>query len=109
MFYGCDRYPACDYVVWDKPTSETCKTCGAFLLEHRYKDGRKLLYCSNEQCKSRENHPIQEILRRRAARMQADKAKEELVPVESVSQMKESQTVKKMRSTRRTKPKEAKA
>lgn len=100
MFYGCDHYPACDYVVWDKPTTETCKTCGAFLLEHRYKDGRKLLYCSNEQCKSRENHPIQEVLRRRAARMQADKEKEELVPTESVPSKK---------STRRTKPKEAKA
>ncbi|MEO6444071.1 MAG: type I DNA topoisomerase [Gemmatimonadaceae bacterium] len=27
-FYGCENYPACDFVVWDKPMLETCPECG---------------------------------------------------------------------------------
>ena len=26
-FYGCATYPACDFVVWDKPVAETCPEC----------------------------------------------------------------------------------
>lgn len=27
IFYGCDRYPACDYVSWDKPIARPCPKC----------------------------------------------------------------------------------
>lgn len=27
-FYGCENYPNCDFVVWDKPVAETCPECG---------------------------------------------------------------------------------
>ena len=71
MFYGCEKYPECDYMTWDQPQQETCKECGAFLLKHHYKNGRALLYCSNDNCKSRINHPINKELakmRERAAK-----------------------------------------
>ncbi|MCS7001980.1 MAG: DNA topoisomerase, partial [Dehalococcoidia bacterium] len=28
VFYGCERYPACDFTTWDRPTPEPCPTCG---------------------------------------------------------------------------------
>ncbi|GHS88488.1 DNA topoisomerase 1 [Synergistales bacterium] len=30
-FYGCSRYPDCDYVSWNRPTDEKCPNCGAAL------------------------------------------------------------------------------
>ncbi|MFC5532443.1 type I DNA topoisomerase [Cohnella yongneupensis] len=37
MFYGCDQYPACDYVSWDKPIAKPCPECGAMMVEKRVK------------------------------------------------------------------------
>ena len=28
-FYGCNRYPECDFVAWGKPIDEKCPECGA--------------------------------------------------------------------------------
>jgi DNA topoisomerase-1 len=30
-FFGCSRYPDCDYVAWNQPTNEKCPDCGAGL------------------------------------------------------------------------------
>lgn len=27
-FFGCERYPECDFVSWDAPTGQRCETCG---------------------------------------------------------------------------------
>jgi DNA topoisomerase-1 len=27
-FYGCNRYPACDWISWARPLPEPCETCG---------------------------------------------------------------------------------
>ncbi|EJU30884.1 type I DNA topoisomerase [Selenomonas sp. CM52] len=75
-FYGCENYPACDYVTWDQPLTEKCPECGAFMLRHRYKNGRILPYCSNEECKTRIDHPINKEIERSRARLEAKKAKE---------------------------------
>ena len=69
-FFGCDRYPACDYTTWDEPQKETCKTCGAFMQKHRYRTGRAILYCSNEACSSRIGSPIEKELARQKKRAQ---------------------------------------
>ena len=74
-FYGCENYPACDYVTWDAPQKETCEKCGSFLLKHRYKNGRALLYCSNDSCETREGHPINKELEKARARAEAKAAK----------------------------------
>ena len=77
-FFGCDRYPECDYTTWDEPQKETCKTCGAFMQKHRYRTGRAILYCSNEACPSRIGSPIEKELARQKKRAQEalEKAKE---------------------------------
>jgi DNA topoisomerase-1 len=31
-FYGCNRYPECDFVSWNKPTGENCPECGSYLV-----------------------------------------------------------------------------
>ncbi|MDF2670513.1 MAG: topoisomerase, partial [Paenibacillus sp.] len=28
VFYGCDQYPGCDFVSWDKPVEKPCPECG---------------------------------------------------------------------------------
>ena len=59
VFYGCENYPKCDYVSWDMPLTTNCKECGSFLFRHRFKNGRTILYCSNDECKTRkEDTPI---------------------------------------------------
>lgn len=59
VFYGCENYPQCDYVSWDMPLTTVCKECGSFLFRHRFKNGRTILYCSNDDCKTRkEDTPI---------------------------------------------------
>lgn len=35
LFYGCSRYPECDFSAWDKPTGKTCPSCGGILVEKR--------------------------------------------------------------------------
>lgn len=42
IFYGCDTYPACDYVSWDKPTNKPCPNCDSMLVEKRNRSGVKL-------------------------------------------------------------------
>ncbi|MCO5228773.1 MAG: type I DNA topoisomerase [Thermomicrobiales bacterium] len=32
-FYGCERYPDCDFVSWNKPVKEPCPNCGGVLGE----------------------------------------------------------------------------
>jgi len=33
VFYGCERYPACDFVSWNKPVVQPCPRCGSFMVE----------------------------------------------------------------------------
>ena len=28
IFYSCERYPKCDYAIWNKPLAEPCPDCG---------------------------------------------------------------------------------
>jgi len=35
LFYGCDQYPACDYVSWDKPVAKPCPDCNGLMVEKR--------------------------------------------------------------------------
>ena len=50
-FYGCSRYPDCNFVTWAKPVAEKCPDCGSpYLLEKWLKDGGTL-QCPNQECK----------------------------------------------------------
>ncbi|PAE90173.1 type I DNA topoisomerase [Shouchella clausii] len=39
IFYGCDRYPDCEFVSWDKPISRPCPKCQGLLVEKKSKKG----------------------------------------------------------------------
>jgi len=39
IFYGCDRYPSCDFVSWDKPLERPCPKCNNVLVEKKLKKG----------------------------------------------------------------------
>ncbi len=45
VYYGCESNPECDFMSWQKPSTQKCPKCGAYMVEK----GSKLL-CSNEQC-----------------------------------------------------------
>ncbi|MBE2919499.1 type I DNA topoisomerase [Anoxybacillus flavithermus] len=51
MFYGCDRFPTCDFVSWDKPISRPCPKCGGMLVE---KKGKKSVHIQCTQCEYNE-------------------------------------------------------
>ncbi|MBC8838255.1 topoisomerase DNA-binding C4 zinc finger domain-containing protein, partial [Escherichia coli] len=47
IFYGCDRYPDCDYVSWDKPVERACPKCEKrALVEKKLKKGVQV-QCAN--------------------------------------------------------------
>lgn len=37
IFYGCNRYPDCDFVSWDKPVPRPCPRCGNLMVEKKAK------------------------------------------------------------------------
>jgi len=45
VFYGCNKYPDCDFALWDKPTGDKCEKCGSMLVEKK-----KEAKCSNKEC-----------------------------------------------------------
>lgn len=45
LYYGCEANPECEFMSWQKPSTQKCPKCGAYMVEK----GNKLL-CSNEQC-----------------------------------------------------------
>ncbi|WP_088105082.1 type I DNA topoisomerase [Halalkalibacter urbisdiaboli] len=38
-FFGCNRYPDCEFVSWDKPISRPCPKCESLLVEKKTKKG----------------------------------------------------------------------
>lgn len=36
IFYGCDRYPECEFTSWDKPIGRDCPKSGHFLVEKKF-------------------------------------------------------------------------
>lgn len=49
-FFGCERYPDCDFVSWDEPTKEPCPKCGSMMVFKGGKAGREMR-CTNAECK----------------------------------------------------------
>lgn len=45
-FYGCDRFPDCDFVSWDKPIARPCPKCDSLLVEKKKKKGTQI-QCTN--------------------------------------------------------------
>ncbi len=45
VFFGCSRYPECDFATWQEPTGNACSQCASPLV--KIKDGIK---CSSKSC-----------------------------------------------------------
>lgn len=51
IFYGCDRYPECEFVSWDKPIGRDCPKCEHFLVQKKVRGGMqvKCSHCDYEE------------------------------------------------------------
>ena len=45
VYYGCDKFPTCNFMTWDEPVPDKCPQCGATLFK---KKGQ--LYCAKDGC-----------------------------------------------------------
>jgi len=51
VFYGCSRFPKCNFATWDKPVDKKCPNCGAEpMVEKETKKDGKILKCLNPEC-----------------------------------------------------------
>lgn len=69
-FFGCSRYPECDFVTWDQPSKVKCPECGDLMVEKKGAGNNVTLRCINEKC-SRKPAPKE----KKARKKQLDKEK----------------------------------
>jgi len=58
-FFGCNRYPECDFVAWGKPIPEKCPDCGSSYLIEKYLKTGAVAQCPNSECKYK--HPLEVV------------------------------------------------
>jgi DNA topoisomerase-1 len=57
IFFGCSRYPQCQFATWDEPVPRPCPECGRnFLLHKKLFQGKAHLYCSDNDCTYKEEN-----------------------------------------------------
>jgi DNA topoisomerase-1 len=56
-FYGCNRYPECDFVAWGKPLPEKCPECGGSYLIEKFLKAGAFAQCPNAECKYKKALP----------------------------------------------------
>jgi DNA topoisomerase-1 len=50
-FYGCSRFPKCEFATWDKPVARDCPQCGTNILaEKTTKKEGTFLICLSKEC-----------------------------------------------------------
>jgi DNA topoisomerase-1 len=47
-YYGCEHFPSCGFMTWDKPLTETCPQCGGTLYKKTGRGGS--VHCKREDC-----------------------------------------------------------
>ncbi len=58
VFYGCNRYPKCDFTMWDPPVATACPACGFPVMGlHVTKRRGRELVCPVKACGHREPAP----------------------------------------------------
>jgi DNA topoisomerase-1 len=57
-FYGCNRYPDCDFVAWGKPIPEKCPDCGSGYLIEKFLKAGPMAQCPNPECKFKKPLPV---------------------------------------------------
>jgi len=56
-FYGCSRWPECNFVTWGKPVREKCPECGSPYMVEKWLKAGAMLQCPNADCKHKQ--PVQ--------------------------------------------------
>jgi DNA topoisomerase-1 len=56
-FYGCSRYPDCNFVSWGKPVAEKCPECGSPYMVEKWLKAGPVLQCPNAECKHKQEIP----------------------------------------------------
>jgi DNA topoisomerase-1 len=59
-FYGCHRYPDCEFVGWAKPVVEPCPECGSPYMTEKFLKSGAFLVCPNAECKYKRDMPVTE-------------------------------------------------
>ncbi|MCX7568504.1 type I DNA topoisomerase [Tumebacillus sp. DT12] len=56
VFFGCDKYPECDFIIWDRPVGRACPSCGDTLVIKRTGkgEGKEVIQCVNTECDHKE-------------------------------------------------------
>ncbi|MCQ2437692.1 MAG: DNA topoisomerase, partial [Clostridia bacterium] len=52
-FYGCEKYPECDFTSWDMPVADKCPKCGSNMVLKRGRNGAIFHECTAETCRTR--------------------------------------------------------
>ncbi len=42
VYYSCDKFPACQFMTWDKPLKTKCPTCDSSLFRHTDRDSKEV-------------------------------------------------------------------
>lgn len=51
IFYGCSRFPECNFASWEKPVNRPCPVCSSsFLVEKSTKKDGDFLACPDKSC-----------------------------------------------------------
>jgi DNA topoisomerase-1 len=53
-FYGCNRWPDCNFVTWGKPVEEKCPECGGPYMVEKWLKAGPVLQCPNADCKHKQ-------------------------------------------------------
>jgi len=97
-FFGCDRYPQCDFVTWNQPSTIKCPHCGGLMVEKKSAGKGITLKCINENCpQGLVGEKSKEAIEVKEAKTSAEKTKKRASSGQTVE---ETNTSKKTMSTR---------
>ena len=54
VFFGCNKYPDCDFVLWNEPVNEKCPKCNSLFVKKVLRNGETIV-CSKCGFKKEEN------------------------------------------------------
>ena len=57
-FYGCVRWPKCNFVAWGKPIAEKCPECGSPYMIEKWLKAGTFWQCPNAECKHKQPAPV---------------------------------------------------
>ena len=55
-YYGCSKYPECDFHSWEEPTGKRCSKCGSYTVKVNGVEK-----CSNEKCETNQVEKVESV------------------------------------------------